>query len=114
LTKNGCWLIPSNQIGSGRKYNELDYHIKIKNIHGYIIIDTSEYSNTKTLNISFVDTEIVLPIFGKSISTPTKIDILRSEGQRFDLIKNEKEKARIRQILHKRKSCVPTDIFSQY
>ena len=39
LTKGGANLIPSNQIGAGRKYNEEEYLEKLNNIYGFILFD---------------------------------------------------------------------------
>jgi hypothetical protein len=45
LTKYGASLIPSNQIGKGRKYNEKEFFSKLNNINGYIIIDIRKFPN---------------------------------------------------------------------
>lgn len=43
LTKYGANLIPANQIGAGRSYNEKEFFDKLDNIDGYIIIDIREF-----------------------------------------------------------------------
>jgi len=43
FTQYGASLIPSNQVGAGRKYNEKEFFEKLDNIAGFIFIDIRQF-----------------------------------------------------------------------
>lgn len=51
FTSRGCNLIPSYQIGSGRSYDQDEFHEKLNNIDGYIIVDNREFPIVKIYQI---------------------------------------------------------------
>jgi hypothetical protein len=104
LTKRGCLLIPSNQIGAGRTYNEEEYLKKISMIDGFIIVDIRTFPS---VNLYWLDKNIVYEIFHTGIKNKKEYGIVLSEGNEL----NESQKERVRQILHEAGSSYPTHIF---
>lgn len=43
LTKRGVYFMPSNQVGSGRFFDEAAFHQKLETIAGYIVADITEF-----------------------------------------------------------------------
>ena len=46
---SGCNLIPSSQIGKGRKYDISEYHTRVKQMESYIIVDIRDFPNIKII-----------------------------------------------------------------
>ena len=97
-------LIPSNQIGAGRSYNQEEYLKKLSMINGYVIVDIRTFPN---IDLYWLDKTIVYEMFGTGIKSKKQYGILLNEGNELD----EKTKERIGQILHEAGSSFPTHIF---
>lgn len=104
LTKSGCLLIPSNQIGAGRSYNEEEYLKKLSLINGFVIVDIRTFPE---LILYWLDKNIVFEIFKTGIKNKKEYAIILNEGTSLD----ENKKERVRQILHETNSSFPTHIF---
>lgn len=104
LTKGGCLLIPSNQIGAGRSYNEEEYLKKISMINGFVIVDIRTFPE---IFLYWLDKNIVYDIFHTGIKTKKDYAIVLNEGSSL----NENQKERVGQILHETGSSFPTHIF---
>jgi hypothetical protein len=63
FTKNGCKFMPSNMIGSGRKYNREDFekHLDDTNM-GYIIADGTQLADDK-IRIKWIDGHVLLDCY---------------------------------------------------
>lgn len=46
---SGCNLIPSSQIGKGRKYDVIEYHVRVKQMETYIVVDIRDFPNIKII-----------------------------------------------------------------
>lgn len=104
LTKGGCLLIPSNQIGAGRSYNQEEYLKKLSMINGFIIVDIRTFPD---ISLYWLDKTIAYEVFETGIKTKKEYAIVQNEGSSLD----ENKKERVRQILHETNSCFPTYIF---
>lgn len=105
MTKGGCLLIPSNQIGKGRSYNEEEYVKKLNAINGFIIVDIRVFPE---VTLYWLDKNVVYDLFHTGIKNKFGYDTILTEGNRL----NEEKKERIRQILHETNSSFPTHIFT--
>jgi len=66
LTKYGANLIPSYQIGKGRKYNEEEFKRKLQKIEGFVIVDIVNFPEINIFKIKSWD---AFYIFGKKIKS---------------------------------------------
>lgn len=105
MTKGGCLLIPSNQIGKGRSYNEEEYLKKLAAINGFIIADIRTFPE---IILYWLDKNIVYSVFHTGIKSKLRYATILSEGANL----NEEEKERIRQVLYQTNSSFPTHIFT--
>ena len=57
ITRSGVYFNPSNQVGSGRTFNERGFQEKLKEVKGFILSDIVEFP---TVNVYVVPVENVL------------------------------------------------------
>ena len=52
ITRNGVYFTPSNQVGSGRIFNENDFKKKLSNIKGFILTDIEQFPRMEVFVVS--------------------------------------------------------------
>ena len=52
ITRSGVYFTPSNQVGSGRKFNENDFNKKLLNIKGFILTDIEQFPRMEVFVVS--------------------------------------------------------------
>ncbi len=77
ITKDGVYFSPSNMVGKGRKFAEIGFLGKLKEIKGYILADVDEFPN---VSFWIVDKEDVFDWYKKGLlgknASPSKKKIL--------------------------------------
>ena len=91
LTKRGAYLIPSNQQGANREYNEIDFLEKLFNIVGYVLQDIRRHPH---IDVYMVNSWEAYYLFGKRVGLDKfrKVLTLIEEigPQRYKELLNEK------------------------
>lgn len=67
---SGCKLIPSSQIGKGRKYSKSEFHKRAQQMESYIIVDIREFPN---INIISHSSNHILLNYSTGINIPATI-----------------------------------------
>ena len=47
ITKSGVYFNPSNQVGSGRQFEETGFQAKLNNLKGFILSDIVDFPNVE-------------------------------------------------------------------
>lgn len=113
LTKTGCPLIPSGQIGKGRVYNKGEYCENLRNIVGTLLVDTRLFDTTGMWKVYWISAKIQFRVFGKEINSKRSRSLLENEGDLERSAVGPVEKRAFGQVLYQDGLEPPPGVFSR-